>query len=161
MATRNFKLTDRGKRNFKKVLAVLGEELTINVGILKKDGSKIHPENEDLNIAEVAAIQELGLVAQIPKRSFLRGWFEANQSKIGREIVRAGRLSFSRRRSQRKAAEVLGKSFVKQITARIDAKQIPPGNAPRTISHKGFDHPLIGNHDALRDSIDYEVKRGR
>lgn len=152
----NLRIKDRGARDYRQVRQQLSQSVAIDVGIDKHRGSEKHP-NSDLTVAEVATINELGL--GVPRRSFLRDWFEESATSIQAQISAAGRLAYVRKLPLGKAADKLGGQYVRQIRARIE-RGVPPPNAPSTIAQKGSATPLIDTR-TLFEAISHEVRRVR
>ncbi len=152
----SLKIRDRGARKFRQLRIALRDGVEIDVGVSKKDGGQLHPNGRS-TIAEIATAHELGL--GVPRRSFLRSWFEENQSSILAQLRAAGRLAFKRRTPIIVQAKILGQQFVRQVQGRI-AGGVPPPNAPSTIARKGSATPLVDT-GTLMQAISAEVKRVR
>jgi len=114
----------------------------VQVGVLGSDGGRKHPDS-DITVAEVALINEFGSgKAHIPSRPLLRGTFTKSNpmvQEIGRTIA-SRVVNFMQSASL--ALDAAGKVAVEALRVQI-AKGVSPGNAPRTIKEKGFDHPLL------------------
>ncbi len=149
----SLKIRDRGARKFRQLRIALRGGVEIDIGVSKKDGGKLHANGRS-TIAEIATIHELGL--GVPRRSFLRSWFEENQSTILAQIRAAGRLAFKRRTPIDAQAKILGEQFVRQVQGRI-AGGVPPPNALSTIDRKGSATPLVDT-ETLMQAISAEVK---
>ncbi len=131
--------------------AKAGRPWTIDVGVIGPNASKA--EGPGVTVGDVATWAELGLGQ--PMRSWLRAYFEENESKI-MDRVSKEMQAVIKGRSQKKALKRIGVFFVGQIQERISDK-IPPPNAPSTIAAKGSSTPLI-NTGQFRTSITSRIR---
>lgn len=128
---------DLGYQNLLKRL-LPGPPLT--VGIHTAEGQKKHPKSE-LTVLAIGLIHEFGL-GNVPERSFIRAWFDANEEKIRADIYLAALKVINGSISRDDALKALGESFVAGIHARMEAG-IPPPLAAATVKRKGHSIPLI------------------
>ena len=137
-----------------RLVATLGRpgKQAVKVGVLAKDGGKIHADG-DLTTAAIAAIHEFGL-GNVPERSWLRGYIDQNRIEIDR-MMRLTAAKVARGMPKALALKQLGVWLQAQIQKRI-ADGIDPPNAPSTIAQKGSSKPLIDTGQ-LRSSISHEV----
>ena len=148
------KLDMSGWKHLEKTLQ--GKYFT-RVGILGSEGSKEHAGTKKTN-AEIGEIHELGLVAGIPKRSFLKMPLETKLfSKIESEkenyynALKSGKMLNWFRAVGTWAEEIIMEAF----ETRGFGSWTP--NAPATIARKGGrDTPLIDTRQ-LKDSITSKV----
>lgn len=113
-------------------------------------------DDSPLNLAEVAAINELGI--GVPERSFLGDTFDEGRAELENVSTRvangvlAGRFTFER------GLSILGMHHQSQIKRRIRAGINPP-NAPATVAKKGSSTPLVDTAQLI-SGITYAVERG-
>jgi hypothetical protein len=106
-------------------------------------------------VADVATFNEFGL--GVPERSFIRGWFDENEPKLGAFLkkldqrVLAGELTLEQAKNQ------FGLICVGGIQRRMVAG-IAPENAESTKKAKGSSTPLVDTGQ-LKSSVTYEVRR--
>lgn len=124
----------------------------IKVGILEAEGQQDH--GDELTILQVAIWNEFG-TKNAPARSFVRAWFDANQTEIRKKLQALMVTVIKGKIRKEQALEQLGQWMVGQIQKRI-ADGVPPPNAPATIAQKGSSTPLI-NTGQLRNSVNYRV----
>jgi phage gpG-like protein len=143
------KLDLSGWKGLKKTLE--GDYIT-RVGILGSEASKPHAKTKKTN-AEIGAIHELGLVAGIPQRSFLKMPLETKLfSKIEAEkenyynALKSGKLKKWFQAVGMWAEEIIDQAFTSSGFGSW-AK-----NSPVTIKRKGSAMPLIDTGQ-LRNSI--------
>lgn len=151
------RITDRD-RGFQKVLrnvnaAARGQ--TARVGVLGSDGEAAHGDST-LTVAAVAFFHEMGL--GVPERSWLRAWFDENESRIKADISRATRVVIRGRMTADQALSQLAARYVGEIQQRI-ADGINPPLEQSTIDRKGSDVPLIDTGQ-LRSAISWVLERG-
>lgn len=125
----------------------------IQVGILEKDGSREYPGGA--TVLQVAEWNEFG-TDTIPARSFIRAWFDENESALRQDLTRLMQSVIRGERSPDQVLELLGLRCVGQIQQRM-ADGIEPPNAPSTVARKGSSTPLI-NLEILRSSVSYRVE---
>lgn len=147
------KLDMSGWKHLKKTLE---GNYTTRVGILGSEGSKQHADTKKTN-AEIGAIHELGLVAGIPQRSFLKMPLESKLfSKIEAEkeqyytALKNGKLVKWFQALGMWSEEIIDEAF----TTSGFGSWAP--NAPITIARKGSAMPLIDTGQ-LRNSISHII----
>lgn len=159
--------TDKGYREFVAAFRELAEGAHVVVGIRGAKGAEVYPaaEGEEapkrpLTIVEVGAVNEFGTEdGHIPARSFLRATFDAHRARYTTQFVSGLRAILAGKADLDKTLGLLGLRVQADIQTRI-AQGIEPANAPATIARKGSEKPLIAS-GRLRQSIDYEVRRGK
>lgn len=133
--------TDKG---FKKLVARLGRTVkdhnSLLVGILGDKADEEHGGAGGESVGQIAAAHEFGL--GVPERTWLRGWFDANQAEIKEDLRKVSRGVISGRFTQDAGLEILGVKYAGQIQARM-ATSIPPPLAPATVARKGSSVSLI------------------
>jgi hypothetical protein len=127
----------------------------ITVGILAEAGKEAHVD-DSLTVLEVAVFNEFG-TDRIPERSFIRAWFDENESRLRTALSRMMVSVIAGKRTKEQALELLAQTCVGQIQKRI-ANGISPPNADSTIDRKGSDKPLVDTGQ-LRSSISYRVDK--
>lgn len=147
--------------------------ITITVGIHADAGAQPHQVANDiapvvandidraLTVAEVGTFHEFGvgpfrmrgggLHPGIPQRSFIRGWFDEQQSFIVATLQSQLALVIAGKVTAEKAGARIALAFEGSMKQRI-SRGIPPPNAPRTIAEKGSSKPLI-HRGQLRNAI--------
>lgn len=114
--------------------------LRVTVGIHEEEGSE--PEGDSgATVAEVAAIQELGLAGE--QRSFVRAYFDQNEARAAGEIRTIGRaLVTGKLSSLKQGAESFGAKAASGMREFIESGNLP-ADQPETVEHKGSSTPLI------------------
>lgn len=130
------------------------ENPRLMVGILGANGGKEYENGA--SVLDVATWNEFG-TEQIPSRSFIRAWYDANLPEIRKKLKGLLIAVVKRKIDKDQALEQLGQWCVGSMQARI-AQGIPPPNAQSTIDKKGSSTPLI-DHGILRSSISYKVEK--
>ena len=153
------KIRDSGESaDLKRIKRVLREELTFRVGITEQSGAPLHGSGSGLTIVETAALHEFGV--GVPQRPFVRGWFENNQSQIGRRLVNESRNVFKRRKLLVHVARKLGPSFERSMKSQMQA--MPPPLAQSTVRKKGRSETLVDTFQVYRHiTHEAEIKRRR
>lgn len=167
-------VTDRDK-GYKdlvaRVFSVAERRQVVEVGILEGKGAEPHGEDAATTIIEVAIWNEFGtsrtvtkkdgtqVVVSTPSRSFIRAWFDEEESAIREQLVRLMQDVLRGRRKKEQILEQLAQWCVGRIQQRI-AEGTPPPNAPSTVKRKGSSTPLI-DKGILRSSISYRVTEER
>lgn len=116
----------------------------VTIGVQGKEAEQSH-SNSDRTIGELAAIHELGL--GVPERSWLRRWFDVNQTRIQQETREALSRVAARKVSRKKAMEELGYKWVEEIRDDIVSGKIRPALSQSTIDAKGHGIPLYESGD--------------
>jgi hypothetical protein len=104
-------------------------------------------------IGEIAERHEFGL--GVPQRSFIRAWYNENQSKILDDIRKLTKAALDGKMPAKRAFELLGARFQGDIQKRMSAG-IAPANAPATVKRKGSSTPLIDTGQ-LRSAISWRL----
>jgi hypothetical protein len=105
-------------------------------------------------VAQVAFWNEFG-TTRSPARPFFRKMIERNSEAWPDVFAKAAKAS---RYNTKQALSMVGEKISDQLQSSI-VGWTEPGNAPSTISAKGFDKPLIDSGQMQR-SITYNVKTG-
>ena len=134
-------------------LVRLPSEITIEAGIFQEEGSQPKKSRKNrktkLSLVEIAACHEFGsliknaagaVLGEIPQRSFLRAWFDANEERIQAYFVR--RLAIEGPENVDRAMNQLALWIEGEIRRNI-RRRIPPPLATETIRRKGSTVPLI------------------
>ncbi len=131
------------------------DALVIEAGIFEDTGGqqkkrgKGRKKDSGLSLVEIATIHEFGAIlkdklgnkiGEIPQRSFLRAWFDANQERIQLEFLR--RLDANPPDQWPRALEQLALWIEAELRANV-RRHIPPPNAPSTVRRKKSSTPLI------------------
>lgn len=150
--SRRFKLDDRKWRQIKKELLGM-EKLFTLVGI--QEGVN---DPEGTSLALIAASNEFGTQdGHIPERPWMRGWFDANKTRIEKVAANLVKKVIDRKITGQKAIKLLGEWATGQMKKSITALRTPP-NAASTIRKKGSSNPLIDT-GYMRSSVTHkEVK---
>jgi hypothetical protein len=147
------KIRDRDRGYRKTIRAIRkGRHGTVTVGIHSGDGSK--ERKSGLTVARLGAIHEFG--EGVPQRSWLGGWFEANQSDFGRILNRELTAALKRRESIKIAMRRIALKLQGSIQRRF-REGIGPELAASTIARKGSTKQLI-DKGILRSSITGKVE---
>lgn len=113
-----------------------------------------HPKTGE-TVATVAAINEFGVAElNIPERPFMAA--TARSTKVGMRMGQELKHAIANPRLSFKWGQI-GDFYAKEIKATIENFS-QPGNAPLTISLKGFDNPLVET-GYMRDHVMKRVKR--
>jgi hypothetical protein len=137
-------VTEKGPGFAQLIAELAGAAVTI--GVQGKEAEQQH-ENSELTVGEVAAIHELGL--GVPERSWLRKWFDVNQTRIQTETREALTRVAARQVSRKKAMEELGYRWVQEIRDEIVSGRISPALSQSTIDRKGHSIPLYESGDLV------------
>lgn len=139
--------------------ALFGPRTTVLVGITEEVGAEAHDgENPDVTTLMVAIWNEFGNKF-VPKRSYLRAWFDENKETAQRWLEELVPRIVDGTYTKEQAFNILGMKIVGDIQRRI-TEHIPPPNAESTIRKKGSDTPLVAN-GFLRAKITHVIKTGR
>jgi hypothetical protein len=146
---------DHGYSKLLRGAAKASRGATLDLGVLGEAGSE---QRGDVQLAELALIHELGL-GNVPERSWLREWFDANLSP-NRKAIRNAMAKVARGKlTTDQALELLGLRWAGEIKQRISSGIAPP-NAPETVEKKGSSVPLI-DKGQFRQSITHRAEAGR
>lgn len=148
-------VTDKDKGYKKLVTTILDVGFPgIKVGILEKEGADVY--DDATTVLDVAIWNEFG-TQDIPARSFIRAWVDADKPAIIRTLQGLLKKVIAKKLEEDQAMEQFGAWCVGRIQQRM-ARGIPPKNAPSTIRQKGSSVPLIDTGQ-LRSSVTYEVEK--
>lgn len=136
---------DKGYKALKRRVRKARDKQTVAVGILSSAAGEV---------VEVATIHEFGL-GDVPERSFIRGWADAERAENQR-VVKAAAESVVRGTEPDVALGRVGLKFVGDIRKRIIGGIDPP-LSPITIARKGSSTPLIDTGQLI-GSIAHEVE---
>lgn len=106
-------------------------------------------------VAQRGAFHEFG-TRNIPQRSFLRAWFDANRAKISSDLKTVAR-QVVRGASRDALLKALGEEYATAIQDRILA-HIPPPLADSTVKRKGHTTPLVDTGELL-SAIHYRLAK--
>lgn len=139
-------------KGYKKLLDRLSQTLSneVSVGIFDSDAEKGH-DGTNKTVGEIAEIHEYGL-GNVPERSFIRAWFDANPGKIKEALARLMASMVKGNRTKTQVLDLYGQWAVGQIQQRMAA-----GIPPELKYREGT--PLIDTGQ-LRASISYRVENG-
>lgn len=130
----------------------------ITVGVHSDDANHTHGSGEGLTIGDIASIHEFGApAANIPARSFIRGWFDERQEFIAKTLRTQFQAVVEGKRPVEQAAERVALAFEGDVKQRI-LENIPPPLAPATIKRKGSSLALV-DRGQLRAAIRAIVRR--
>jgi hypothetical protein len=148
--------SDRGYRDF--VKRILGlQKPRVAVGVFEAAGSE--SAGDGVTVLDVAIWNEFGTDdGHVPARSFLRAWFDENQTEIRSVLLKRLQAVALGKLTKQQALEQFGLWAQAKIQARI-SKGIPPANAPSTVEKKGSSKPLI-DKGQLRSSITFAIDLG-
>lgn len=132
----------------------LPSEITIEAGIFQDKGSEPKKRGKGgrkskLTLIEIAAVHEFGallkdaageVIGEIPQRSFLRAWFDANQERVQAEFVR--RLSIEGPENWARALNQVALWIEAELRRNV-RRGIPPPLAEETKRRKRSSKPLI------------------
>lgn len=159
------RFVDKGWGNLLKRVQALAEA-KVDVGVLGPEAKKIHPHRAGsrwrVTIAEAATINEFGSGASaqtyVPARSPMRRTFTASNPAVQDMGARAARMLIEAAGTSAQVLGLMGRLGVDALRTTL-AGQNPPGNAPRTIANKGFDHPLLWT-GMLWEAISHRLSKG-
>ena len=143
------KENDRGLRELRRRLRKKG---TVKVGILGAKGNATH-QGTDLTVVEIGSFHEFGL--GVPKRSFIRDWFDLNEQDLKRDMKQVARRVLKGSKLK-KELDRFGLKAVGSIQERI-ASNIPPPLSDETKQRKGSNVALIDTGQ-LRSSISHQTE---
>ena len=148
------KITNRNGNAIKEMVARLEHRLNVKVGITAAVGSRSHG---GATILDIAGFHEFGTV-NIPARSWLRGWFDENETEAQNRIRKGMQKVIAGEISIETLGYALGLWAQTGIQARISAG-IAPALAAETVAKKGSSTPLIDTN-VFRSSITFVVESG-
>ena len=115
-----------------------GELPVVTVGV--HDNEALRQYEGGQTVKDIAEAAEFGLGQ--PTRSWLRGWFDENETQIQAQLERQLTFAVERGHSREWAAERVAIWAQADIQRRI-RNGIDPPNAPETVHKKGSSVPLI------------------
>lgn len=132
----------------------LPREFTIEAGIFEEKGRERKKPGKgqkapSLSLIEIAAVHEFGallknkldeVIGEIPQRSFLRAWFDANLERIEATLLR--RLDVEGPANWERAVNQWALWIEAELKRNL-RRGIPPPLADETIERKGSTKPLI------------------
>lgn len=148
-------VTDVDKGAAKTVSAFLKKYGQIDVGVLGPKAHSKHRKSE-VTVADIAGFHEFG-TKNIPKRSFVRAWFDGAQTEIVDKLRSAAVKLVQGKLDGDGYVKLLGNWAVGQMRKRI-ASGISPSLAQSTVDRKGSNKPLIDT-GVLRSSISFRVRK--
>lgn len=143
-----------GVKETRRAPVTLPREVHITVGVHGDDGAKQHGD-DGITVADVATWMEFG-TRTIPQRSFVRAWFDENQTFIADTIRKQFVAVVAGKRTADVAAERCALAFEGSVKQRI-SRNIPPPLAPATIAAKGSSTALI-DKGQLRNAVRSKVE---
>lgn len=129
-------------KGYKRILRDLGasDNSKVTVGFHAKD---VERADSDLNVAEIAAIQEYGSEdGTIPERSFIRSTVDDNSETYKAFIKESFNLIIAGKLNPITALDRIGIRIRDDVKRKIVALNTP-ANAPSTIAAKGSANPLV------------------
>lgn len=139
-----FKITrkDRGMKAAKATLLAAHGKHVIKVGLVGAAARAAHPK-ANMSIAELGAIHEFGLAEpRVPMRSFIRQYFDQNQTELQVELRHNGVMVLKGLRSPAAALGAVGRHASDGMRKFLLAGEVSPELAEATIRRKGHDTPL-------------------
>jgi hypothetical protein len=148
------------------------ETITITVGVHGSEGADPHAgasfaadgamvAGSALTVADIARFHEFGVSPfqlpsgavhpGIPQRSFIRAWFDEEQTFIADTLRSRMQLVIAGKLTAERASAQIALAFEGSVKKRI-AKGIEPENRPSTIKKKGSSKPLIDTGQ-LRNAV--------
>jgi hypothetical protein len=124
-------------------------------GTFKPNGVSKVKRYKDL--IKVALINEFG-GKHTPERALFRITFKQNEKAISRMMNTGARDIVLGKTNIKAVLSNIGEFLVQKIRNNI-MKGMPPGNAPSTIQHKGFDKPMLETGQ-LYDNIQHREVMG-
>lgn len=158
MSATKVAVKDRGAR--KLIGAVDAPALKVKVGIFGDAAAARAVGGDGATVGQIADAHELGL-GNVPERSFIRAYADANKDRINAMIKRAAAAVAKGQFSPEKAADLLGLQVVGEIKDRI-ADGIPPPLSPNYLprklaKHPGASTPLIASGQ-MRQAVAHAVE---
>lgn len=128
-----------GVKETRRAALPIPKQIEITVGVHGDDGAASH--GEGLTVAAVATFHEFG-TRTVPMRSFIRAWFDENQTFIRDTLQKQFAPVAAGTRTAAIAAERCALAFEGAVKQRI-SRNIPPPLAASTIARKGSSVALI------------------
>lgn len=140
---------------------VLPKQVVITIGVHAEDAAEAHAQAvfaddgafespSAVTVGDVATWMEFG-TRTVPARSFVRSWFDENQSFITETLQKQFAAVAAGKRDAETAAERCALAFEGSVKQRI-SRGIPPPLAPATIARKGSSKQLIDTGQ-LRNAV--------
>lgn len=126
---KNFRDIDKGYKASMKRWSALGGVLQVGI----PDDGTMH-SGGGISLVALGILHEFGQ-GDIPERSWLRSWFDANQSFIKSSLFTMVRAVAAGTLTKEEAINKLGKVWVGQVEEGI-TNRIPPPNLPATLAAK-------------------------
>lgn len=144
--------TDQGFSKVVNAIETQGKK-SLTVGIHEAEGGNSEGR---ATVAMIANVHEYGYPeGNIPERSWLRGWFDANQDKNEERIRKMAAVVAAGKMPEEQALHRLGLLFVGEIQARF-TEGIGPPLKEKTVERKGSSLQLIDT-GVMRASIKHRV----
>lgn len=142
--------TDKGYRKLVETVFKMGAP-SVSVGIFDTATG----DNGE-SIVDIASWQEFGTV-DIPERSFLRAWFDANEQLARDRLANLLGKVLEGKLTKQQALQLFG-LWVQGEIQKMISNGIEPALDPETVKRKGSSVPLI-NTGQLRTSITFKVEK--
>ncbi len=126
----------------------LPKQVVITIGVHGDEGAADHGDGQ--TVAQIGSYHEFG-TRTIPQRSFIRAWFDENQTFIRDTLQKQFAGVATGKRAAEIAAERCALAFEGAVKQRI-ARGIPPPLAPATIARKGSSKQLVDTGQ-LRNAV--------
>lgn len=128
-------------------------------GVVGEAAEEMHA-GTDITVGELATIQELGTRdGHIPARPFVGGTAKQQRNNLIAWMRQAAVAVISGKQSPDRALDQVGVHLENAIKDAISNDQFV-ANAPSTISHKGFDYPLLESGEMIRAIGHYQRVKG-
>lgn len=149
--TKNTKVWDNIKRSL-----LSTPEIAVDVGWF---GVTYGSDNDNIPVAQVAAMMEHGHPRDYPPRPFIRqGFVPRLASKEYAQVFTKIAENILQGQGVMSQAHILGSLMRKGLQNEIISWSTPP-NSPKTVAEKGFNDPLIETGHML-ETVDYRVRKG-
>lgn len=151
-------IREKNSGAIRELIGRLNKSIVVRVGIQGAEAGKQH---EGVSIADIAVIHEFGL-GNNPVRSWLRAWFDENESQLKEDIRRGYQKVIAGTINEETLATALGMKAVAGIQARISAGIAPPLSPDylkRKANGKGGSTPLIDT-GLFRSSVTFVLESG-
>lgn len=158
----NFWEKDHGFKDFMAQMTAPSGDQAVFIGYLR-DAKPYKPKGKSdkgapITMAQIAAVNEFGSRdGNIPERSFMRSAI----AKYSRDIEKlAKKLSvkvFEGVMPKGQALGILGQFVTDKMRAQIDSN-VPPANAPSTVTRKGSSKTLVDTGQLI-GALDWELRK--
>lgn len=148
----SFKDTDRG---YKQLMGRLKKaQPTVKVGVFGDQALAVHAGGgEVLTVGEIAEVHEFGR-GNVPERSWLRGYVDANGARISKMLARVAEEVAAGRLTAEQGLDLVGLKIVGEIKQRLP--HLEPPLEESTIKAKGSSATLV-DKGQFRSSIAHAV----